>query len=178
MKNILLFGLVICLLLSCKKDIEELPEATQTGANTFGARVNGAFWVPGGKNILTTDVLEARFGGSNSVFIHARDFRAIPTEREFVIYLQGITGPGVYHLNSTTSIYPNQSASYAYYEERRFRPFAEWITDAQHTGTVTVTRYDETEKIISGTFEFTAVNLDDPSQTITVTDGRFDVEIQ
>ena len=45
MKN-LLFLPLLCLLISCKKDIEELPPATQIGAHTFGARLDGQLWVP------------------------------------------------------------------------------------------------------------------------------------
>ena len=55
--------------------------------------------------------------------------------------------------------------------------FNEWITSANHTGTVTITKYDVPNKIVSGTFQFTLVNLNDASRTMSVTDGRFDIKM-
>ena len=39
-----------------------------------------------------------------------------------------------------------------------------------------ITKIDRTNKITSGTFSFKAENKDDPSDIISVTDGRFDVK--
>ena len=41
MKILLTAFIAILFLGSCKKDVTELPPATQTGANTFGAMVDG-----------------------------------------------------------------------------------------------------------------------------------------
>lgn len=164
---------------SCKKDIDELPEATQSGANTFGARVNGEFWKPQGFGIVpTTPILEANFAGSNSIRINARNFGSSPTETEIEIILFNITGPGTFLLNQNTSKYPSHSSSYAYYVERRFTPKYEWITSDKFTGKVEVTRYDMVAKIISGTFEFTAKERSDATTPLSVTEGRFDLPIQ
>ena len=179
MKYIFLLALLALSFASCKKDVDELPEATQTGANTFGARLNGEFWVPQGFGIMpTAPQIEARYGGNNSVFINARNFGSSPTETEFEIHLQGVTGPGTYLLNQTTAIYPSQSASYGYFVRRRIRPLNEYITSAAEGGRVVVTKFDPTNNIISGTFEFRAADKDNTSDVITVTDGRFDVKIQ
>ncbi len=92
--------------------------------------------------------------------------------------LQNATKPGTYLLNQSTAHFPNHSASYAYYVERRFTPTNEWITNIQYTGKVEITRIDTVNNIISGTFEFSAINLYNTPQPITITDGRFDVKIQ
>ena len=175
-----LFALLfITSLISCKKDIDELPEGTQTGANTFGARINGKFWMPQGFGVVpTTPILEANYAGSNSIRINARNFGSSPTETEMEIILFNVTGPGTYLLNQNTSKYPNYSSSYAYYVERRFTPKYEWITSATHTGKVEVTRYDMAAKVISGTFEFTAKERSDATSPLSVTEGRFDLPIQ
>lgn len=166
-------------LFACQKDVDELPEASQTGTNTFGARINGNFWMPQGFGVVpTTPILEANFAGSNSIRINARNFGSSPTETEMEIILFNITGPGTYLLNQTTAKYPNHSASYGYYVERRFTPKYEWITSATHTGRVDVTRYDKTAKIISGTFEFSAKEMSDATSPLSVTEGRFDLPIQ
>src|SRR5688572_24442702 len=170
MKNILLVALLAFSIASCKKDVDELPEPTQTGANTFGAKLNGAFWAPQGFGIMpTAPLVEARYGGNNSVFINARNFGSSPTEAEFELHLQNVTGPGTYLLNQSTALYPSQSASYGYFVRRRIRPLNEYITDAQNTGRVEVTKFDQTNNIISGTFEFRAADKDNPSDVITVT---------
>ena len=178
MKNIFL-ALFLISLLSCKKEVDELPEATQTGANTFGALLNGTFWVPKGFGFAqTTPIVEARYSANNSIFINARNFASSPKETEFEIYLKDFTGTGTYPLNQITNKFPNQSASYGYYEERKFTIDNEWKTNNQYTGSVTITFYDAAERIVSGRFEFQAINLYGDPQPITVTQGRFDVKIQ
>ena len=47
-------------------------------------------------------------------------------------------------------------------------------------GTITITRFDSTNSnnhIVSGTFELTVFNEDNPSETIEITDGRFDINL-
>jgi hypothetical protein len=178
MKNIL--PLICCMLFlaSCKKQIDELPQPTETGANTFGLKLNGELWVPQKFGIVpTAPILEARFG-SGGVFINARNFASSPTETEFEIYLKDISGPGNFPLNKLTYKYPNEQASYGYYIKRRIMPLNEWITSEQFTGNVTVTKFDQTKNIIAGTFEFTAGSIDGTADPVTITEGRFDVKIQ
>lgn len=179
MKKTLIIISSLLILFSCKKEVNELPAATQTGANIFGARVNGELWIPQGFGVVpTAAILEARYSGNNAILINARNFSTSPTEVEIEIYLKNVTKPGTYLLNQNTANFPNHSASYAYYVERRFTPTNEWITNNQYTGKVEVTRLDTVNNIISGTFEFNAINLYNSPQPITITDGRFDAKIQ
>ncbi len=163
---------------ACKKEISNLPDETQTGANTFGAKINGENWGPLKAGILpTAPILEARFGVENSVFINARNFSRTPLETEMEIYLRNVTGPGTYRLDQATDVYPNQSAAYAYYVRRKIQVEDEWITSEKATGEVVLTRYDTASRVIAGTFHFTG-NARYGSAPITVTDGRFDLKIQ
>lgn len=169
------------LLLSCKKDIEGLPEPTNTGANTFGAKLDGSFWVPQKFGVApSAPILEARYSGNNSVFINARNFASSPTETEFEICLRNVieTGPGTIVLNQHTNKYPQESASYGYFIKRKLMPIGQWITGPQHTGSVTITRLDTVNNIIAGTFQFTAGSINTTEDPIVVTEGRFDVKIQ
>ncbi len=112
MKKILIVFSSLLMLLSCKKEVNELPAPTQTGANTFGARVKGELWIPQGFGVVpTAAILEARFSGNNSILINARNFSLSPTETEIDIYLQNATKPGTYLLNQTTAHFPNHNAS-------------------------------------------------------------------
>jgi len=170
--------LAICLLLtSCKKEITELPPETQTGANTFGAKVNNAFWVPQGfGSIPANDILEARMV-RDDIIINARNFSSSPTETEFEIRLNDVTTTGTIQLNADV-VYPSTEESYAYYVKRKFTPENEWLTGSTATGFVNITRIDPVNKIVSGTFQFDMLNMYNSPQPLSVTEGRFDLKIQ
>jgi hypothetical protein len=176
MKKILISCLTIALLSSCKKDVSELPAATQTGANTFGAKVNGVFWTPQGFGAFpANDILEARMSG-HDITINARNFSSSPNETEFQLTIFDVTAPGVYLLNTDVT-HPNGAASYGYYVKRNITPQDEWLTSSTYTGSVTITRIDDVNMIVSGTFEFNAGSIYN-SDVLHVTEGRFDVKIQ
>lgn len=178
MKHLLLIAIIFSSFSSCKKEIETLPDTTQTGANTFGAKINGENWGPLKAGLLPTlPILEARFAGDSSIFINARNFSRTPVETEMEIYIKNVAAPGIYALNQATEIYPGESASYAYYVKRNFSITDEWITSSTATGQVQVTKIDWANKNIAGTFSFTA-NAKYGSASIFVTEGRFDVKIQ
>src|SRR5690606_32362851 len=161
----------------CSKDVTELPPATQTGENTFGCMLDGAFWTPEGFGIVpTAPILEARFIDDN-IKINARNFSVSPTETEFEIYLKNVSETGIYPLNKKVSIYPNQTESYAYHIKRKIRPLDQWVTNASFTGVVNITKLDRANKIVSGTFEFRAESMTNPGEFIIVTEGRFDIKL-
>ncbi len=168
-----------CLLLlgfaSCKKEVTELPPATQTGANTFGAIVNGEMWVPQQFGpIPSGNLLEAKFLGDN-LLITAQNFSKSPVETEFDIHIIGVDGTGTYLLNTNTA-HPSYSYNYGYYVKRNLSPEKEWITSSSYTGSVTLTRIDTVNRIASGTFQFTAGEIYNSAPVLTVTEGRFDVK--
>ena len=178
MKNILILLSCLFLLVSCKKSIDALPEATQTGANTFGLKLDGQFWVPQKFAGISAPTLEAFYSGTGDLRITAGNFASEPTETEFEIFVKNASAPGVYQLNQNTEVYPNAAASYGYYVKRKINPLNEWITNTQYKGSVTITKLDLTNRIVSGTFEFTAGSIDSSAAPISVTDGRFDVKLQ
>lgn len=171
----------IFLIVGCKKEVSELPAPSQTGAQIFGALIDGTMWVPQGFGMVpTAPILEARYNGNNNYFINARNFSAQPVETEFEIFLKNVTGPGVYPLHKNTGVYPQNKESYGYYVERKLNPTGEWITAADATGSVRVTKIDTVNHILSGTFQFKAkpMSIYPEKKPITVTDGRFDVTIK
>ena len=175
MKKALVISLLSLVLLSCKKEVTELPPATQTGAKTFGLKINGEMWVPKGfAGLPDNDKLIARLLG-NVLIVTAQDLSSSPTETEFELRIFGVTGTGTYSMNTNTN-YPSGPTSYGYHVKRRLNPLDEWITSAAQTGSVTLTRLDTTAHIVSGTFQFNAGNLVNAAQTIAVTEGRFDVK--
>ena len=176
-KLIPVFALVL-ILISCSKDVEELPPATQTGANTFGAMVNGKYWVPQDFGVLNVGTkLEARRMPTKDIIINARNFASSPTETEFEFRIKSVTEPGTYLFNTDVT-HPSGAASYVYYVKRKFTPLNEWLTSSQYTGSVIITKVDTVNHIVSGTFQFNAINLYNDPEPLTVTDGRFDVRWQ
>jgi Family of unknown function (DUF6252) len=163
---------------SCKKEVSELPPATQTGANTFGCKIDGKFWVPGGFGIIpTAPTLEAWLLPGYDIRINARNFSSSPTESEFELLIKAVTAPGPYLLNTTVS-YPTTIASFGYYVHRKFTPDNEWITSPQYTGSIIITKVDTINHFVSGTFEFKAINMYNEPQPLSVTEGRFDVKLK
>jgi len=176
MKKILIACLSIVLLASCKKEVTELPAPTQTGAKTFGAKVNGVLWAPQGfGSFPANDILEARMSG-HDIIINARNFSSSPNETEFQLTIFNVTAPGTYLFN-TDVIHPNGTSSYGYYVKRNITPQNEWLTSSIYTGSVNITRIDDVNMIVSGTFQFDAGSIYN-SDVLHVTEGRFDVKIQ
>ena len=92
MNKIIIACLSLFILPACKKEVNELSPATQTGANTFGAKIDGKFWAPQGFGPFpANDILEARMTGTTHLLINARNFASSPNETEFEILVSGIT---------------------------------------------------------------------------------------
>lgn len=180
MKNILVLLCALPVLAGCKKTVDSLPVASQTGANTFGLTLDGQFWVPQKFAGINAPILNAQLTGSsqNDLVITAQNFASEPSEKEFQLYIKNITGPGTYALNRNTDIYPHASGSYGYHVKRKINPLNEWITSSKDTGSVTITKWDLPNRIVSGIFEFKAASIDSSAAPITVTDGRFDIRLQ
>ena len=176
MKKLLLPFVFSLVIISCQKKVDELPPATDTGANTFGAKVNSQMWVPADAPFPGAAKLEASYFPSG-VRIRARNLASSPTETEFEFFIKNLDAPGTYPLNATTQIYPNQTGSYGYYILRKLNPMNEWVTSATIGGAVNITKNDTVNHIISGTFQFDAVNMYGTPDTLHVTEGRFDIKI-
>lgn len=74
--------------------------------------------------------------------------------------------PGLYSLSS-------QDKNYAIIEE--FKPYTRFSTSNTNTGRINITKLDRQRQIISGTFEFSAVDEKNSAHTVSVTAGNFDV---
>lgn len=177
MRNLLLILLTTFTLSCCNKDddnkpkteLEKLPPATQTGAQTFGCLIDGKAFVPPKFGInaprafyqFVGGAYTLSFGGSTSgtpnlksVLIGAIDVPAIVTssyqlkfEESGNFHSEYLIGGGTIFSGGTTNVNP---------------------------GILIITRFDPSNFIISGTFEFTV--LDDNGNEIKITNGRFDMQ--
>ena len=166
----------------CKDDVaplDQLPPATQTGANTFGCLVNGQPWTPQGNDGTDNYVVlfepdqgnPSQPGGNLSV----RAYRYPNTGANgtsIVVNVYSITSAKSYSLDS-----PNLQGRASFYNRDNSSPCNEYFINgvSYRQGTLTLTRLDQQAGIISGTFSFT---LAKPGcDTIRVTDGRFDYKL-
>lgn len=177
MKKLVFPLLILAFAASCKKEVNELPPATQTGANTFGARVNNDLWVPQGFGPFPADNLLTVVKAGNDIKIRAQNLSRSPNETEFDILIKGVTQTGTYFLNTDVT-HPSSSASYAYFVKRNLTPQNEWITSSAYSGTVIITRIDTVNHVVSGTFQLNMLNTYNSPEPLTVTDGRFDLTIE
>ena len=170
---------------SCKKEVNALPDATQTGANTAGCLIDGKAWIPNGSSDSSGDVILAGgyllpLSGRPKNCVEIRMYRR---DRSLMyVYVKSVDKPGRYPLSfdTSTDLLSVSTKSFAIYSIDGFMiddPDYNYITTSQYTGHVNFTVADTTRKLLAGTFEFDAI--DTPSKrTIRVTEGRFDLNQQ
>ena len=173
MKKILLILLTSFALSCCNNDddkpiaeIDKLPPATQTGANTFGCLLDGKAFLPGnGQNTL------------DCVYQFVND--------EYYFALQGnneINNFSVLIGLSTNAKHIEQNNTYALNGNIPFNAYGTYAlngmfstTDgATYTGELTITKLDEINHIVSGTFWFDIMDFQDNLHQIR--EGRFDMQ--
>ena len=187
MRTILLLSLAVTLLAaSCKKDGPEagLPTATHTGANTAGCLVNGQPFVATGFGSGPGKV--AGLGGGfayDSAYYLRLNGKIGSSEGAIHLFLNSFSRfknrrlAGVCALDKDTPYMPaavsSQCLSYAVFLPND-NPQEVFGTTSKVVGSINITHVDEVNRIVSGTFEFTAVSSLDPTKTLRVTSGRFD----
>jgi hypothetical protein len=182
--SLLFLGAVACLSPSCQKNGagggssgDQLPDATTIGANTFGCMVNGQVFVPHGSsnpgshstqcNYIYTNggyyLTVAASNDNNSTFIVniGLNTNMLSINEGQILKLEDRNAPG-----KACGLYSLVNASVITYQ-----------TTAIINGQLHITKFDQTKQIVSGTFNFDAIRTDiSKSDTIHVTDGRFDMK--
>lgn len=168
--------LTILFFYSCKKDddnlspLQQLPPATQTGANTGGALVNGEAFLPNFSlnNSLVCYFLDGKdfaFGISGGT--RDRDETILISLRNIQLNLNKI-----YSLNT---IFNDEAKSGEYTINSTPPPSPLYFsTNSIITGELVFTHHDFDKAILSGTFWFDAINSE--GEIIEVRAGRFDME--
>jgi hypothetical protein len=156
---------------SCKDIIgPKLSPATTSGANTFECKVDGKVWKPkGGWNV---NAVSANFEPHKLDMLH-KGFG------NFVVFTSNVDGDNTgiqLQINEITGtgLYPITDISKG---EITYYAGNGWY--GSYSGSVTLTRLDTVNKIISGTFSFTTdtTYLNNPNTaTYHITEGRFDFQ--
>lgn len=159
MKKILTaLTLLIVVFASCNNDddntpqnpVSQLPPPTQTGENTFGCLINGEPFVVTNTNNLVAIYQEGQlqFGGGGVSMIINEPF-AINNQVDLIDRARYIVNPN-----------PELGCQYEF--------------EDAYEGFVTFSKIDQTNYIISGTFEFSTVN--EECEIVNITEGRFDMQ--
>ena len=175
MKNIKFVLAVVCVMTiftfsQSKKKTEEpqLPPETTSGAMTFGCKVNGKVFVPkdgrGRPGLFVQYVnLGAGPGGGWFLNIPASDWSISPIkgvniETDSLLVSEGIDYPFKY----------SKGFARAFYQEGEVYPKLD-----NDEGSLFIKKFDQTNRIISGTFSF--IGTASSGQKVYITEGRFDV---
>jgi hypothetical protein len=192
MKNLLLSFLTLFTLSCCSKDDttpqDKLPDATTTGANTAGCYINGDLLIPknapidftvgpksyglkfavgpifgttSGDDYFAVTIVNLKDKGGDFIYIH------LPTL---------INGVGDYTIGQSNNEFFMDGPNNPHVIVQAYDGvnLGKTFLSGSNAGIIKITHFDYPSRIYSGTFSL-KVYKDNPSETIKITDGRFDV---
>ncbi len=169
--------LIIVLLISCEKEKTplptELPPITEEGKNTFGCVIENEVYVPEIRRTSWSipgsqfDAIEFTFPvypdynfRVSTIRLVDKDDALMDAQVEFMID-SSVNNIGRYNFSHVTVKYENE-----YY-----------YSDTSNKGELIVSKYDSVNKIIAGTFIFSAIDKNNTnSKIININEGRFDLK--
>ncbi len=173
---LLLFYLHLAGCSGCKdslSNINQLPPITQDGANTFGAIVNGKVWVPSGFN--GTPNLQYNYDpGYAYGTLNVGAYRRTDTVENDVTNLGfALDSLNNYQMPHSFALKPNSNMAFDY--DQYPCVYAAEDSGTKSSGSITISKLDTTAGIISGTFSGVLIRAG--CDTITITEGRFDLKL-
>jgi len=178
--------LILLNLVSCLRNNEftpTLPDATTIGANTFGCYADGILITPrDGTGTFGLDDEGMEYWSSPSSFsyneIDVEDFKKGNSLRIHIIDIAQ-NGEGTFPIkegNCHKGVDANQTLNiYCVLWDETHQKY-KWYCSIEDSGFLTITRFDFDNRILSGTFYCRAVNRDDATDIIEITQGRFDIK--
>ena len=196
MKNLILTAVFLCFLNSCTKDSavatppDTLPPITTSGANTAGCIISGKVLIPknGSQAIGGSPLygLKLNAGGNFHPPTIGGDYWQLEIANKkdangagIILWIKNMSiGNGDYIVGQSNgelnSLGPNNNQIIAGISENGINK-TYW--SAVSAGTIVISRFDYPNGIYAGTFSCTLYNKANPSETIQITDGRFDISL-
>jgi hypothetical protein len=181
MKFLVFTCAMLLALASCQKgniSPTELPPATSTGAETLGFLLEGSGWVPAGRTCGIYGCTDNKVEASSYVANGRRQLLLTAARTDgsrhesFILQLDSLPGPGVYR---STAGGPGATGGEAgtkiYFANSRA---GQEYQSQPGTATITITKVDTVQDIVSGSFEGLLSRLGGVG-TVQVSSGRFDV---
>ena len=165
---LLLFFCTLLLNSKCKKENEpQLPPETTTGAMTFGCKIDGKVFVPKGSNAGPDISAQYLFLGTgpgggwwlNLSAANREEAKGVNIRTDTLLLLEGNS----YVLKKQKG-FPSAEHSNGLFD---------YLITNNDTGNLVVTKHDQTQRILSGRFSFTASRS--TGEKVTITEGRFDI---
>jgi hypothetical protein len=177
MKRILTILVAAMLLSCCNNDddntptnpIDQLPPATQIGANTGGALVNGEAFLPNNQSV--TPLICNYLDQDDFFLLISKKVEDVYYNLDIYIYNTSFVVGQTYILEqySDNSKFGEYSINNESYPSTNY-----YSTNQTVTGELTITHHDYDNAILSGTFWFDAINSD--GSIVEIREGRFDME--
>lgn len=192
------FLLLSFIAISCSKDnsietpADQLPPITTTGANTAGCIINGKVLIP--KNGINSTSGQVVYGldvsrgvnfdnipyGNDYFSISIYNLKDKGQNYWIYVHLNNISnGVGAYIVNQSNAEYWSDASNnpQIVVRETLDNVSGKTFLSGPNSGTITITRFDFPNRILSGTFNGTLYNQTNSSEVIQVTQGRFDLRI-
>ena len=157
----------LVLILGCKKNNNSNPSPpppAQTYNHDFHCKANGVLFES-----------DAMIGNHNSSIFQILGPGITNTQTTYsetnIMFVGVLPVKGTYKIGEE-----NVGDAYGTYSYGTLSALISYGTDATHTGTVVITNYDSTAHKISGTFNFSLVQVSptqDSTKTVSITEGQF-----
>ena len=160
---------------SCNNDddtpqdpVDQLPAATQIGANTFGCLLDGEVFLPGFNSI--TNPLDAVYQNINGEYFFAVQARKRDNQSNLIGIALGTLNLQLSENQTYELLEESEGQAVGIYSFNLDQP----TTDAQNSGELTITHLDEENQTVSGTFWFDV--QDQEGVLHEIREGRFDMQ--
>jgi len=144
-----------------------LPAITTEGLNTFGCYIDGELFGPLDSPGFARDPIDAVYwtNGTGSFQVRCTEINKNNNSEKIINVVNSFFEEGTYEM-------PYFDGGYIDFNSPEGILF--YGIDTLSPSSLEILRFDQEQAIVSGTFYFTAI-AEDYSDTINVTDGRFDV---
>lgn len=144
----------------------KLPPVTTEGKNTFGCRVNGKIWEPRVQFgfVFTPKKIDINYSKvTQKLSVSSnREIDDIGVDQKLYFVVKNISSVGIYDYDIAS--FNNYDTSFCFNNV--------FELDTTSASKLKIIHLDTLNRIISGTFEYVAVN--DECDPVIITDGRFD----
>lgn len=169
-------------------DQNQLPAATQTGANTAGCYINGKLLIPknGNQSIGGSPLYGLNLNKGNNFWPDKDDYWQLEIANKkdqnsigIILWIKSMkTGIGDYSINqSNGNLYEYGPSNNQIIANIKENGVSKIYYSSDNSGLIRITRSDLSTgvSIYSGIFTATLYNKDNPSEKIQIVDGRFDI---
>lgn len=172
------FLIIFFSIAGCKKHktdnpVDQLPAATQEGKNTFGFLLNGEAWTPSGHVGITPNLSVSVDDSYKNGTFNITAYKILSDSNKQYLAL-GIADSLNFQSIPVTIKLGKPLFGLSYTNSYcRYDSFFDTLTYAY--GQLEISKFDKTNRIISGTF-FATLFKANCGDTIKITDGRFDMK--